>query len=300
MIKAQKGIYAAAITPLSADGTPDLDKLAKYCQRIIAEGLTGVAPAGTTGEGNSMPMASRLAMPGIFQGAGIASDRVIFGTGSCATGDAVAMTRACTEAGYNNVLVLPPFYFKNAHEDGLYAYYARLIEGVGNSDLRVYLYHFPLMSMTPIPISLIERLKRDFGPIIAGLKDSSGNYEGTLEFAQAADDFDVFPSNEGVLVQGISEGCAGVISATVNTLPALAGKTLIDSDATDQAHLSELRQIISKFPLSAALKQIEVWKSRDNTWTRVLPPLTALSEDQTAELHSLLAAFSERTGETVI
>ena len=297
--KAQKGVYAATITPVAADGRPDTAKLIAYSRKLIADGLDGVAPNGTTGEGNSLPFDWRMELPGQFAQAGLPPHRVIFGTGSCAADDAVALTKAGVNAGYPNALVLPPFYLKNVPDDGLFAYYARLIEGVGSDDLRVYLYHFPQMSQTPISISLIERLKAEFGPIIAGLKDSSGNYAGTLDFADAADDFDVFPSNEGVLVDAMNHRCAGVISATTNASAALVRRTLTATGA-EQDRLQELlnvvRQTIAKFPLSAALKLIEAWKSGDDDWCAVFPPLVTLTADQKAGLRAALAELPTECG----
>ncbi|MBY8977933.1 dihydrodipicolinate synthase family protein [Rhodobacteraceae bacterium NNCM2] len=287
MTKARKGVYAATITPVAPDGTPDIAKLVTYSRRLIADGLDGVAPAGTTGEGNSLPMRSRLAMPAAFAEAGLAGDQVIFGTGSCAADDAVELTKACVAAGFPNVLVLPPFYLKNVPEDGLFAYYARLIEGVGSDTLRVYLYHFPQMSMTPIPVSLVPRLKAEFGPVIAGLKDSSGAFEGSLAFAAAAEGFDVFPSNEGVLLEALAKGCGGIISATTNASAGLARLTLSASgEAAQQAQerLHSVRKIISNYPLSAALKQIEAWRSGDDSWRAVFPPLVPLPAGQAQEL----------------
>lgn len=289
MTKARKGVYAATITPLDAQGVPDLPRLAAYSKRLIAEGLTGVAPAGSTGEGNSMPMASRLEMPSHFKSAGIEPKRVIFGTGACAADDAVRLTRAALEADYPNVLVLPPFYYKNAPEDGLYAYYARLVESIGDRALRIYLYHFPQMSMTPIPISLVERLKRDFGPVIAGLKDSSGDFDGSLSFARAVEDFDVFPSNEAFLCRALAEGCAGIISATVNADPSRVARAMNFQSETEQKEIAELRALISDFPLSAALKQIEAWKSVDTSWCNLLPPLVALETEDCEKLKRALA-----------
>ncbi len=289
MTKAKKGVYAASITPVGADGEPDSGKLVKYCRWIIDKGLDGVAPLGTTGEGNSLPLKFRLALPEAFAKADFASDQVIFGTGSCAAGDAIEATTAAINAGFNNVLVLPPFYFKNVSDDGIYAYYARLIEGVGNDRLRIYLYHFPLMSMTPISISLIRRLKKDFGPIIAGLKDSSGDFSGALEFVAASDDFDVFPSNEGVLLEALTKGCAGIISATTNASAALAHQTLSapgEEAKKLQEILTAVRVVISKHPLSASLKQIEAWRSGDNSWLPVFPPQVGLTKEQAEELRS--------------
>ena len=130
MTKARRGIYAAAVSPFNADGSLNAQKLLSYCQHLMspAGGCDGVAPTGTTGEGTSISMPDRLALPGVFAEAGIETDRVIFGTGAPAAGDCVALTRAAVEAGYINVLVLPPYYYKNASDDGLFAYYANLVE----------------------------------------------------------------------------------------------------------------------------------------------------------------------------
>lgn len=297
--KARKGAYAAAITPVGSDGRPDTAKLIAYCKRLIDEGLDGVAPAGTTGEGNSLPFDWRVTLPEAFAKAGLAPDRVIFGTGACAADDAIALTKAGVDAGYVNALVLPPFYLKNVSDDGLYAYYARLIEGVGSDALRVYLYHFPQMSQTPISVPLVQRLKADFGPVIAGLKDSSGAYAGTLDFAAAAEDFDVFPSNEGVLVDALERGCAGVISATTNCSAGLVRRTLAAQGQEQQrlqGLLNDVRQAIARFPLSAAIKQIEAWRICDDSWRAVFPPLVELSGEQQADLRRAIEALPSECG----
>ena len=142
MSKANRGVYAASLTR----SDPAVSPMAANSRTIAAgtsnQGLDGVAPLGTTGEGNSLPLSFRMELPGLFSDAGFRSSEVIFGTGSCAAGDAIAATKAAVGAGFFNVLVLPPFYFKNVSDEGLFAYYARLIEGVGTDRLRIYLYHF--------------------------------------------------------------------------------------------------------------------------------------------------------------
>jgi len=158
MSKARRGIYAAAVSPFDDDGSLNAQKLVRYCQHLLSDGgCDGVAPTGTTGEGTSISTTDRLALPGVFAEAGIETDRVIFGTGAPASGDCVALTRAAVEAGYTNVLVLPPFYYKNPSDEGLYAYFANLVEKIGRDDLRVYLYHFPQMSMTPLSPAFYRR-----------------------------------------------------------------------------------------------------------------------------------------------
>ncbi|KMW58483.1 Dihydrodipicolinate synthase family [Candidatus Rhodobacter oscarellae] len=111
MSKAIRGIYAAAVSPFGEDGALDADKLIAYCKHLVTDGgCDGVAPTGTTGEGNSIGYRDRMALPGAFAETGFDPNRVIFGTGSCATSDAVDLTSAAVAAGFCNVLVLPPFY----------------------------------------------------------------------------------------------------------------------------------------------------------------------------------------------
>ncbi len=294
MSKARRGIHAAAISPFREDGSLDTQKLISYCEHLIsAGGCDGVAPTGTTGEGNSISHRERIALPGAFAEAGFDPNRVIFGTGSCATQDAVDLTSAAVSAGFMNVLVLPPFYYKNPSDDGLYAYFAQLVEKVGDDRLRVYLYHFPQMSMTPIPVDVAVRLKRTFGSVIAGLKDSSGDLSQSLAFARATGgidaDFDVYPSSEAFLFEGLAGGCAGVISGSTNAFGIYSRDAMDapygpDSDAFAKAKAA--RAVASKYPLMAAMKQMEAWRSDDDSWTRMAPPLMPLSAGQSASLRT--------------
>lgn len=297
MTKAVRGIYAAAVSPFRQDGTLDADKLVAYCQHLVTEGgCDGVAPTGTTGEGNSIAFRDRMALPESFARAGFDPARVIFGTGSCAVGDAADLTRAALDAGFANVLVLPPFYYKTPSDDGIYAAFARLIDAVGDDRLRVYLYHFPQMSMVPIPVDVVTRLKSDFGPVIAGLKDSSGDIRQSLAFAAATGgvdgDFDVYPSSEALLFEGLAGGCAGIISGSTNafaTLVQAGWKEGAESAAFDKVRAA--RAVAGKYPLMAAMKQIEAWRTGDDSWTRLAPPLVPLTAEQQAGLKADLAAL---------
>lgn len=296
MSKAEHGVYAASITPIDpSTSQPSGQRLIEHSQWLMDQGMTGVAPLGTTGEGNSLPLSFRLSVPKLFKDAGFSSENVIFGTGSCSVGDATAATRAVIDAGFTNALVLPPFYYKNASEDGVFAYFDQLIDGVGTDSLRIYLYHFPALSMTPITVPLIQRLKKHFGPIIAGLKDSSGDFKGTLDFVAAADEFDVFSGSEAFLLEGMSKGCVGSISATSNASAALTAQTLKAKDTAEAEGLQEMltavRVAIAKYPLSAALKQIEAWRREDDSWLSVFPPGALLSASQQSELKSALQAL---------
>ncbi len=299
MSKAKRGIYAAAVSPFREDGSLDTQKHIAYCNHLITDGgCDGVAPTGTTGEGNSISYRDRIALPGAFAEAGFDPNRAIFGTGSCATQDAVDLTSAALSAGYNNVLVLPPFYYKNASDEGLYAYFSQLVETVGDDRLRVYIYHFPQMSMTPIPVDVVVRLKQAFGPVIAGLKDSSGDLSQSLAFADATGgvdaDFDIYPSSESFLFDGLAGGCAGIISGSTNAFGAYSRDAMASPDGADSdifAMVKAARAMASKYPLMAAMKQMEAWRTGDDSWTRMAPPLKPLSAEQQASLKADVEAL---------
>ncbi|WP_146589682.1 dihydrodipicolinate synthase family protein [Puniceibacterium confluentis] len=300
MTKARRGIYAAAISPFHADGTLDRAKLLNYCQHLLSDGgCDGVAPTGTTGEGTSVGMADRLALPGDFAKAGISPDRVIFGTGAPSLPDCVALTHAACDAGYVNALVLPPYYYKGPSDDGLFAFYAKLIEQVGSDDLRVYLYHFPQMSSVPLSTDLVLRLRAEFGPVIAGLKDSSGDFEQSRAFVEAtggvAEDFDIYPSSEAFLWDGLDIGTAGIISGSTNIFApkVQVARQTAKGPARDAAMeaVRKARAVASKYPLMAAMKTAEAWRSGDDSWLQMQPPLVPLSGSQKAAFKADLAGL---------
>ena len=290
MSKAVRGIYAAAVSPFREDGSLDAAKLVEYCQYLTTKGgCDGVAPTGTTGEGNSISFRQKMELAVAFAEAGFDPARAIFGTGACATQDAIDLSKAALDAGFPNVLVLPPFYYKNPSDEGLYRYFAQLIERVGDDRLRVYLYHFPQMSATPIPVDVAVRLKKEFGPVVAGLKDSSGDMAQALAFADATGgvdgDFDVYPSSEAFLFEGLDGGCAGIISGSTNAFANYVQKARADGPESEAfALVKDARAIASKYPLMAAMKQMEAWRTGDDSWTRMAPPLVPLSNEQKTNL----------------
>jgi 4-hydroxy-tetrahydrodipicolinate synthase len=298
MSKAKRGVYAAAITPIGADGEPDLEKLIHYCRELLTAGCDGIAPLGTTGEAAALPFTFRQRVPGALARAGIAADAVIMGVGSSSIGDAIAISRASLAAGFCNLLVLPPYYTKDPSDDGLYDYYSRLIETVGDDRLRLYLYHIPQVTMVSISHALVGRLRSQFGGVIAGIKDSSGSFESAESYV-GSDNFDVYPSSEATLTEGLAAGCAGVISGSTNVCAALARKVLHaptnERDAL-QAKLTDFRKTIQGFPLIPAVKQIQAWRSKDEGWLRMLPPLRGLSAEQAVSLKRQMIRLEQIEG----
>ena len=104
---------------------------------------------------------------------------MVAATGCAALPDTVALTRHGVQSGCAACLVLPPFFWKDASDDGLYTWYARLIEAVDDARLRLYLYHIPQVSGVPLSVDLIARLAAAFPDIVAGVKDSAGDWSNT-------------------------------------------------------------------------------------------------------------------------
>ncbi|MBY0380374.1 MAG: dihydrodipicolinate synthase family protein [Xanthobacteraceae bacterium] len=290
MKKAKKGVYAATITPINGNGEPDLDALIGYCQEIVATGC-GVAPLGTTGEAAALPFAFRMLVPDALAKAKVAADSVILGAGSPSVGDAIAIGKAALAAGYSNLLVLPPYYTKDPSEDGIYDYYARLIDAIRDDRLNLYLYHIPQVTAVPITLSLVKRLREKFGRLVAGIKDSSGSFESAKSYV-GDEDFDVYPSSEATLSDALKAGCSGVISGSTNISASLAHKVFQARGSEREAlqeRLSDFRTTIQKFPLIPAVKQIHAWRKNDVGWLRMLSPLRNLSDEQSSALKQEMA-----------
>ena len=118
--------------------------------------------------------------------AGLPPARMMPGTGACALPDAIELTRRAVQAGCGGVLMLPPFYYKGVSDEGLFRYFASVIDAVADERLRIYLYHIPPVSQVPITRGLIARLLKAYPRAIAGMKDSSGDWNNTKAMLEDA------------------------------------------------------------------------------------------------------------------
>ena len=277
------GVFAAALTPMSADLAPDMALMAKHCRWLLDNGCDGLAILGTTGEANSLSLAERIGVIESLIDAGIPASVLMPGTGSCALPDAVELTRFAVEAGCGGALLLPPFYYKNPSDEGLYAFFSEVIQRLGDPRFRAYLYHFPQMSATPISHALIERLLKDYPETICGLKDSSGDLDNMLGTIRNFPGFHVFTGSDNQLLPVLEAGGAGCITASANVVSGLAAGVLAgfksgaDVSAIN-ADLCEARRIISQFPLSAGLKQMMHRHTGEGGWLNIRPPLRVLDD----------------------
>jgi 4-hydroxy-tetrahydrodipicolinate synthase len=278
------GVYAAVLTPFDDAGAPDSGALTLHCRWLLANGCDGLSVLGTTGEANSLSVDERLAVLDRLVSGGIPAPVLLPGTGCCAVPDTVRLTRRAVELGCAGVLMLPPFYYKGVSEEGLFAAFSEVIEDVGDSSLRVYLYHFPQMSGVPLSAALIERLLVRYPLTVAGIKDSSGDLGNMLANAERFPGLGIFSGSDELLLPLLRGGGAGCITG-VSNVAALLAQSVLQSWRQDdpaaaeaaQARLSAVRQAFAPFPLSAALKAVIARHTGRARWRTVRPPLQPLS-----------------------
>jgi 4-hydroxy-tetrahydrodipicolinate synthase len=283
------GVLSPVVTPFTADLAPDPERFVRQCRWLLSQNV-GLAVFGTNSEANSLSVDEKIELLDRLAGSGLDPARMMPGTGHCALPDSVRLTAHAVKLGCGGVLMLPPFYYKGVSDDGLFRSFAEVIERVGESRLRVYLYHIPPVAQVPITLGLVERLRKAYPQQVAGMKDSGGDWKNTQAFldAFAKDGFDVFPGAETFLLQGMRHGAVGCISATANVNPAaIAGLHATwragDADA-QQARLDQIRGIFAKFPMIPALKAAVAHWSGTPEWATVRPPLVALTREQSTTL----------------
>ena len=282
------GVLSPVVTPFNADLTPDADRLIHHCQWLLSQNV-GLAVFGTNSEANSLSVDEKIELLDRLVDAGIDPGRMMPGTGCCALSDSVKLTRKAVELNCRGTLILPPFYYKGVSDDGLYDSYARIIDQVGDARLNIYLYHIPQMSSVPIPLNLIERLIANYPDTIAGIKDSSGDWDNTKAMLDRQwDNFRIFAGSESFLLANMRNGGAGCISATANVNPAaicrLYDEWQDEHSDIKQKNLDEVRGIFQKYPMIPALKAAMAHYGKDPAWTTVRPPLVTLTGDQQAAL----------------
>jgi 4-hydroxy-tetrahydrodipicolinate synthase len=269
------GVIAAVATAVDGNGEPDSARSAGLARFLLANGCDGLNVLGTTGEATSFSLEQRKRVMSAYAASGLPIDRMMVGTGAAALADAITLTRHAAELGFGGALVLPPFYYKGVHDDGLVAYIEAIVAATAAQPIPLYLYHYPAQSGLHWHVALIRRLLGSFGERVVGLKDSSGD----MDFARAAagvnPKFKVFPSTEAALPQARSGPFAGCISATANLNPDLCARAYRSGDAAALAEAVTIRKLFDGKPLVPGVKALLAHIHGDPQWARVAPPLSA-------------------------
>jgi len=298
------GVWAATLTPLDNDLGIDTERLIRHAFWLLDSGVHGIGLFGTTGEAVSFSVDERVKALDALLTAGIRQDQLLVGAGCCALTDSIALAKHAVDAGCFNVLMLPPFYYKDMSDEGLAASFGEVIDRVNDPLMNVYLYHFPRLSGVPITAGLLDIVSQRYKGVVAGVKDSGGDYTNTQMMIERYPDLHIFPGSERFLHQAMIEGGAGCITATANANPRgirdvwdAWERADADDAAARQTRATEIRSIVEKYPLVTGQKHLVAAHRKDPGWTRVRPPMTSISTtDGDALAAELQAADFSLTG----
>ena len=296
------GIYAASLTPLKADFTLDLEPVPAYLHFLAERGNHGALLLGTTGEGTSFSPAERESL---FQAAATIRQqhpdfRLLGGTGTPSLQETIDLNKAAFKAGFEGVVVLPPYYFRNASDEGLFQWFDVVIRQSVPEDQYLLGYHIPGVSGVPLSLDLLARLK-DAHPVkFAGIKDSSHD----LAYAEAlgtrfGDELLVLNGTDSYLSQAMGFHAQGCITAPANLIsPEL--RQLFDTlnagqDGTAiQARITTIREILEKYmPFPPILKALVAHFHNFPCWV-LRPPLLETPQERVDAAIAELSPFLEQ------
>ncbi len=292
-VEKNRGVIAPILTPFNDDLSVATGLYLAHAKWLFDQGCAAIAPFGTTGEALSVGIDERIAAIKVLIDGGIDPARMIPGTGLSNVADTARLSRACLDMGCAAVMTLPPFYFKDVAEDGLYLHFKQLIETIG-PDARIYLYHIPPIAIVGVPPTLAARLHAEFPEQIVGIKDSSGDWDNTRALLDI-NGMVVYPGSELPLLDALDLGAPGCITATANIN---AGAIVRIVDLYDQGDIvaaralhetvSRFRLIVQDYDPIPAQKRLLVSITGDVRWANVRPPLIAMSEARGDELADIL------------
>lgn len=277
-----KGIIAPVLTAFHKNHAIDFERSIAHAHWLLEHGCDGLAVFGTTSEANSLSLWERRHLLEAIISSEISPTRLLVGNGSCAVQDSVELADHALQMGCTSVLMLPPFYYKGVSVEGIFDFFTEFIDRVGDPRLQLYLYHIPPVAQVGIPLALIEKLKSRFGNLVAGIKDSSGDWENTRRLLTEFGDLQVFPGSETFLLAALRLGAAGCISATANlgagTMQHLFQNWQTAEADEIQSQLNRVRETFQRYPMIAALKAVLSTSNNDHNWRTVRPPLSELRD----------------------
>ena len=291
-----KGLIAPILTPFDDNLKLDQSLFNSLAKQLLAKGIKGLAPFGTTGEALSISHSERKAALEGLVAAGIDPAIMIPGTGLCNLPDTIDLCQHAVSLGCAGVMVLPAFYFKGMSDDGLYDYYAQLIAGVNDPRLKIYLYHIPQVSGVGLSVELVRKLHVHFPNVVVGIKDSSGDWDNTKALLDISG-LIVYPGSELPIIEAVRRGAPGCISATANLNGTdiaevidlcLAGKW----DEAEAKHIKvrAVRLMFQDYAPIPAQKALLARSTGNSTWSNLCPPMQPMAKDKLDALADNLAS----------
>ena len=293
------GVYAAAVTPLKDGSVLNLETVPALLHFLASRGCHGALLFGTTGEGPSFSPKEReiLMRSARVYRQQLPGFKLLAGTGTPSLSESIDLTKLAFDLGYDGVVVLPPYYFRKATDEGLFNWFSELIKKAVPSKGHLLGYHIPATSGVGFSLDLLARLKDVFPTQFAGIKDSSHDEAFATSLGQRfGKDLLVLNGTDSYFHHALKNHAQGAITAAANLISEdlreiwdlfQAGKD--PSEA--QTRATEKRHILEKYmPFPPILKSLLHKLHGFPKWT-VRPPLEDVSpevEDQAlCELESL-------------
>lgn len=276
------GLSAALATPFDGDGDIAIDALIAQARRCLTAGCSSVTLFGTTGEGSSIGTQERERVLAAFLAAGIAPAKIVVGVLVDAAEDAAAQAGHALSKGVRNILLAPPSYFKNVSDDGLFRWFSAVFAILGDKAADIIVYNIPSVTMVPLTVSLIGRLRAAFPRVVVGVKDSSGDWPFTESLLKAHGDLVILIGDERHLAKGVRLGGQGAISGMANFVPSEV--KLMAEEGRDDSRIEDFVAELLKYPVTAAVKAMVARLRDDEMWLAVRPPLVSISEEGQSQL----------------
>lgn len=296
-IEKMRGVYAAPLMPLDAEMSTDLPRYVDHCRWLLAQGCDGLMPLGSTGEAHSFTVDERIQVIDALAASELDTAKMLFGTSALALPDAVRLAKHAVATGAARVCVQPAFYYKPS-DDGLYGYYAKLIEMIGDDRLRLLIYDWQANTGVAFGLEVLDRLFSDFPGIVTGIKDSNGDGELLRERGAAFPDVELFAGTDVTALAAMQAGGCGIMSAAANLAPRQICGIYREWQRPEGRRLQEevtaIVMILRRYNAFAALKGYTAERTQYPGWARVRPSLVALGESERAGLMAELAAVGVR------
>jgi 4-hydroxy-tetrahydrodipicolinate synthase len=209
-----QGSFVAMVTPFR-NGKVDEAKLRDLVELHVTHGTDGLIPCGTTGESPTLNHDEHHRVVEIVIEAARGRIRVIAGTGSNSTAEAIEMTKHAERAGAAGALVVNPYYNKPTQE-GLYRHFRAVAESVA---IPVLLYNIQSRTAINVETDTLARLARDVKNIV-GVKEASGSLDQMSQvIAACGPDFSVLSGDDNITLPLLAIGGSGVVSVIANIVP---------------------------------------------------------------------------------
>ena len=272
------GISAAITTPFTSTGAVDIDLLCKHAKSLLAKGCVSFTLGGTTGEGPHLSREEKVTAHKALLASGIEPSRIIVGVIESALGDAIAAAKAADSLGSKYVLVTPPYYFKGSSDAGQITWFQQFLDAISDTQLQVILYHIPQVTAAPVGPDMVAALIESHPDLIAGVKDSSGDWENAKTLIDRFSDRHILIGDERILGAAIALGGSGAISGVANFAPELL-IPLLDGETPD-SRLVPLVNALLELPVTPAVKALVGHTTDCAQWSRVRAPLVELTQEQ--------------------